>query len=594
MLGKPAKSSSFFIRRGSIRPHRHPKMGAAVFIEYLKHTVGDFLYYVGAQTERGFKSFGRFMRHGAKAVSKAVGSGIGKAVSFIADKLVEIGGDIAAPFIKLVRSVRSLVIVIKSSWARGFMYTAERVRMFFKYGWRWNKPMISRAANRFLPIISAVACIFVIGSLLSLNYVLKVDYNGQTVGYVRDETAYDDAVRIIQNRMVSSQNYSWSDSSTLSIAVVEDGEISTQDELAEALLSVSGEEIAQATGIYIGGTLYGATTAGDLLSDALDGILEPYREAAAEIAGDVTVKFARDVELVSGVYPADSILAYDDLLAKITSTQEQDIYYVAKEGDLASEVASKNGISTDTLAELNGGDISETLSEGTTLLVATGEPLLRVKTISQVVRTESVAYTQTVVKDSRFDVGYLWTKTEGELGERTITYEIEYVDGKEVSTTIISNVITKEPVNKEIIIGSKRGENSGDISVGTGEFTWPTGTPYGISRGFRARTESDSGHLGIDIWASTGTPIYAADNGVVITSGWTDTGYGYYIIIDHQNGIVTVYGHCSELYASVGDTVQKGEVIAAVGSTGNSSGPHLHFEVRVQGEKVDPAYYLYD
>ena len=593
MLGKPAKGSSFFIRRGSILPHRHPKMGNAIFIEYLKHTVGDILYYIGSQVERSAKSLRRFLKRGIKKGLKKIGSLLSNTLSSFADKLVEVGADIAAPFIKLLRSIRSLFIVIKSSSSRGFMYTAERVRMFFKYGWRWNKHIISRAANYFLPVVSVAACFIVVCTMLSLNYVLKVDYNGQTVGYVRDEVTYNDACRIIQNRMVSSQNSSWSEGAVLSIAVVDDGEVSTQDELAEALLSVSGEKIAQATGIYIGGTLYGATTAGDLLSDALDAILEPYRTAAAEIAGEVTVKFARDVELVSGVYPVDSILPYDDLLAKITSSEEQDIYYVAKEGDLASDVAAKNGISTDRLAELNGGELTETLSEGTTLLVATGEKLLRVKTISQVVRTESVAYTQTVIKDSRFDVGYLWTKTEGELGERTITYEIEYIDGEEVSTTIISNVITREPVNKEIIIGSRRGEDSGDISVGTGEFTWPTGTPYGISRGFRARTDSDSGHLGIDIWASTGTPIYAADNGVVITSGWTDSGYGYYIIVDHQNGIVTVYAHCSELYASVGDTVQKGEVIAAVGSTGNSSGPHLHFEVRVQGEKVDPAYYLY-
>ena len=76
-------------------------------------------------------------------------------------------------------------------------------------------------------------------------------------------------------------------------------------------------------------------------------------------------------------------------------------------------------------------------------------------------------------------------------------------------------------------------------------------------------------------------------------AAYTNTGYGYYVMLDHHNGIVTIYGHCSALLVETGDTVAKGQTIALVGSTGNSTGNHLHFEVRVNGTAVDPTIYLY-
>ena len=99
-------------------------------------------------------------------------------------------------------------------------------------------------------------------------------------------------------------------------------------------------------------------------------------------------------------------------------------------------------------------------------------------------------------------------------------------------------------------------------------------------------------HGGLDIDAPYGTNIKAAAEGTVSYSGWM-SGYGYLIIIDHANGVQTYYGHCSKLYASVGDVVSAGDVIAAVGSTGNSTGNHLHLEIRLNGNKIDPQLYIY-
>lgn len=110
---------------------------------------------------------------------------------------------------------------------------------------------------------------------------------------------------------------------------------------------------------------------------------------------------------------------------------------------------------------------------------------------------------------------------------------------------------------------------------------------YGANESIRDHT-----HKGLDIAAPYGTKIVAAAKGIVSYSGWM-SGYGNLIIIEHENGIQTYYGHCSKLYASVGDEVDAGDTIAAVGSTGNSTGNHLHFEIRKNGSQINPQKYVY-
>ena len=110
---------------------------------------------------------------------------------------------------------------------------------------------------------------------------------------------------------------------------------------------------------------------------------------------------------------------------------------------------------------------------------------------------------------------------------------------------------------------------------------------FGASSRIRA-----SNHTGLDISASTGTPIKAAASGTVTFSGRKGS-YGYMVVLSHGNGVQTYYGHCSKLYVSAGQTVSQGDIIAAVGSTGNSTGPHLHLEIRVNGVAYNPQNYLY-
>lgn len=137
-----------------------------------------------------------------------------------------------------------------------------------------------------------------------------------------------------------------------------------------------------------------------------------------------------------------------------------------------------------------------------------------------------------------------------------------------------------------------REAQTGAGSTGTGApsaagLIWPVNGP--VVSGFGMRWGQL--HEGIDISASSGTPIWAAAAGTVIHAGWLG-GYGNLVVLDHGNGLATAYAHASAILVGVGQRVLQGETIALVGSTGNSSGPHLHFEVRVNGVAVDPLLYL--
>ena len=141
---------------------------------------------------------------------------------------------------------------------------------------------------------------------------------------------------------------------------------------------------------------------------------------------------------------------------------------------------------------------------------------------------------------------------------------------------------------------SSGGQGASDNWVqGTGQLGWPVSGEITSPYGYRVHPiwGTTIYHSGIDIGVDEGTPVHAADGGVVVWSGWMG-GYGYAVVIDHGNGLSTLYGHNSELAVDEGQSVAKGQVISYAGSTGNSTGPHVHFEVRANGDPVDPMGYL--
>lgn len=173
-------------------------------------------------------------------------------------------------------------------------------------------------------------------------------------------------------------------------------------------------------------------------------------------------------------------------------------------------------------------------------------------------------------------------KASGSDGQKAITKEVTYLNGNIINEKVLSEKIIKKPVDKVIMKGKKGAAVASVLALGKpsrGAITSNFGKRWGRM------------HYGVDIAANAGTPIYAAMDGTVAVSGW-ESGYGNVIKINHSNGTQSIYGHCSKLFVKAGQAVKKGQKIGAVGSTGNSTGPHLHFEIRINGKPVNPISYL--
>ena len=178
------------------------------------------------------------------------------------------------------------------------------------------------------------------------------------------------------------------------------------------------------------------------------------------------------------------------------------------------------------------------------------------------------------------------------MNKDTVSYLLKYeTELKEFATAddIITELYKAKPVVKT------------NQSVNTMKNVDYSATPIGIALAepiqgtitSRFGGRSRGLHTGLDVATSSGTPIKAAASGVVSYAGYKGS-YGYLVVIDHGDGIQTYYAHCSKIYVSAGDSVSQGQVISAVGSTGNSTGPHLHIEVRVNGVAKNPQNYLYN
>ena len=200
--------------------------------------------------------------------------------------------------------------------------------------------------------------------------------------------------------------------------------------------------------------------------------------------------------------------------------------------------------------------------------------------------TKYISFETVYNNSSAYYEGTKVVKTKGAIGERELVHHVTYVDGTETQRETVSDTVTKKAVNEVVLVGTKKSTAS------TGSYTWPLKSVYITSSyGSRYLNGSYNFHLGVDLRATSGTSVYAADGGKVIHSGWLSS-YGYLIKIQHDNGDQTYYAHLSKLNVSVGSRVYKGQVIAKSGATGNVTGAHLHFEIRKNGSTVNPVSYL--
>lgn len=382
--------------------------------------------------------------------------------------------------------------------------------------------------NLALPVFSLL---FLAATILYWNtasFGLSVYVDGDKVATVEDETVYGEANKRI-SEMVTYEAAAASDYyRTPSYEITLTDSLSSVDSVMESLLSQYEGELTEAVGLYIDGQLSVVVEDEEELTSALD----TYKLNAGTVSGSEK-EFVQDVRVVPGLY-ADGSVVSPNMLRQMLS------------------------------GGVLGLDVSETVTD---------------------THVEEIAYKTEYTKDSSLYEDESVVTREGVNGSVSCVDRVTLVNGKETSREEISRDVLKEAVSEQVKVGTK------ERPAPSGSFCWPTPSLNMIMTYFEERWGSFHGALDISGPSAEGSDILASDSGTVVWSGDCDDGYGNYIIIDHGNGFQTWYAHCSALFVSEGDQVTKGEVIGLVGNTGDSYGAHLHFEIRLNGEKVDPLQY---
>ncbi len=302
--------------------------------------------------------------------------------------------------------------------------------------------------------------------------------------------------------------------------------------------------------------------------------------------GILTMDFSEKVEIVESYLPASQLTPLPEAIEQVTKDQEVASEYEVVSGDTLSEIAIKVNIPMDDIVAMNDSleSINSTLQIGQKLVITVPEPELSVTRMEQNYYEES--YDADIIYIDRDDWYTYQTKVDQQpsAGFRKVIADVSYVNDKEVAREILKEEILKEAVPKIVERGTKT-PPSYIKPISGGRQTSGFGPRKAPTKG------ASTYHKGVDWATPTGTPVYASCGGTVAKAGW-GSGYGYVVYINHEDGSQTRYGHLSKVLVKVGQTVKQGEKIALSGSTGVSTGPHLHFEILLNGRQVNPLNYL--
>ena len=413
-----------------------------------------------------------------------------------------------------------------------------------------------------------------------------VTYDGEVVAAVSSLSAAEDARSNLEKATARTlgETYTIDDSMIqYSSSLLKRQDVVDEAELEEDLSQEIGL-VTSAYCLYVDGERIGATT----YEGALEELLQQLK-AASTNEGTISCEFAEEVEVRQEYVPTDEVMNLGYLAQTLYSTKTEEVTYEVKKGDTWSEIANSHGLTSQELLALNPGYNIDKLQIGEVLTLAASVPYLTLTVVEQERYVEDVPYDIEYTDSANLYKGDYKVISAGEYGAADVVANVTYVNGEETERTVLSSVMLREPVTEQQLRGTKERPTWAP----TGTFRWPTSGH--ITSYFGGRKSpggiGSTNHKGIDIANSYGTPIYAADGGTVIYSGWM-SGYGYFVQIDHGNGYVTCYGHNSKLLVSVGQHVYKGQQIAKMGSTGNSTGNHCHFEIRYNGVAKNPLNYL--
>lgn len=302
--------------------------------------------------------------------------------------------------------------------------------------------------------------------------------------------------------------------------------------------------------------------------------------------GLIDISYADKIEIVEAYLLEEELQTVEEAVDLVTKEQETQIIYKVQSGDTLSEIALINNIPMNELIAINDAleDENTTIRVDQELIITVPEPDLSIIWREEQVYTEDYeAEVQYVPNDDWYTTQQV-TLQEPSAGRRKVAAVITYKNGQEESREILKEEIYAEAVPKIVERGTKipptyvKPISGGRLSSNFGSRSAPT-------------KGASTNHKGVDWAVPIGTTVVASNAGTVVQAGWV-SGYGYAVYINHADGRQTRYGHLSKVLVKVGQTVAQGERIALSGNTGRSTGPHLHFEIRINGTAVNPLKYL--
>ncbi|AGA68434.1 metalloendopeptidase-like membrane protein [Desulfitobacterium dichloroeliminans LMG P-21439] len=302
------------------------------------------------------------------------------------------------------------------------------------------------------------------------------------------------------------------------------------------------------------------------------------------------VSFDEEIEIKDVEVLPEQITTAEAAFAKLEEGNIQKEEYVVEENDSWWLIARKNNLKTvEVLAANPGTTLDTVIKPGEKIMIEKITPYLTVVFEGTKTDTETIPFDVVTKVDAKLASGTSKVTKAGADGEKVVTYSYVQKNDKVVSKAIVDEKVTKEAVSQVVAKGPKRVQVA-SASRGSGSVPGLV-RPYGGSTSSYYGYRGGEFHTGIDYAGPAGESYVAAAAGTVISAGWQGN-YGNCIVLDHGNGVQTRYAHSSKLLVSVGQSVSQGETIGLVGSTGRSTGSHLHFEVIVNGDTVNPRDYV--
>jgi murein DD-endopeptidase MepM/ murein hydrolase activator NlpD len=453
----------------------------------------------------------------------------------------------------------------------------------------WKSPKIIAGTITFV--------VAIVGSTVYLTSASSADYlilNGHKIGIVSSEKAGQHMVEVILEsrgerigKLAKTHDLVSFDPVRVDKATLL-GETTTKHELEKMLTTYIDGVSIEVSGTQVA-ILPNQGDVQKVLKEYQDSIAKPSENNKLS-----SVEFAESVSTKSVEAQVEQVKLPEEVLKELKAGKVTSTDYTVQDNDSWWLIARKNNMKTKEVLAGNPGMTEDTkIQSGQKVKLVSVTPYLTV--ISKGIRTDTevVAFDVITNANTQLPSGQTIIKQQGSDGTKLVTYNFVQKNGVDVSKQVVEEKELKSPVAQVVERGPNRTPLNVAYSVSRGSgsisgIAWPLRGPINSYYGSRW----GSFHTGIDIGGDTGEPYSAAASGTVVSAGWGG-GYGNMILIDHGNGVMTRYGHSSKLLVSVGQHVNQGQTIGLVGSTGNATGPHLHFEIILNGDTTNPLNYLH-